>query len=40
MKEWSIDVEETQKYLDKEYPENRYLVESRGYNKDTFRRKK
>lgn len=36
MKEWFIDVEETQKYLDKEYPENRYLVEPRGYNKDTF----
>ena len=35
MKEWSIDIEETQKYLER-YPENRYLVESRGYNKDTF----
>ena len=35
MKEWSIDTEETQKYLER-YPENRYLVEPRGYNKDTF----
>lgn len=36
MKEWFIDVEETQKYLDERYPENRYLVEPRGYNRDTF----
>ena len=36
MKEWSIDIEETQKSLDEKYTENRYLVESRGYNKDTF----
>ena len=35
MKEWTIDIEETQKYLER-YSENRYLVESRGYNKDTF----
>ena len=35
MKEWTIDTEETQKYLER-YPENRYLVEPRGYNKDTF----
>ena len=35
MKEWTIDVEEAQKYLER-YPENRYLVELRGYNKDTF----
>ena len=35
MKEWTIDTEETQKYLER-YSENRYLVESRGYNKDTF----
>ena len=35
MKEWTIDIEETQKYLER-YPENRYLVEPRGYNKDTF----
>ena len=35
MKEWSIDIEETQKYLER-YSENRYLVEPRGYNKDTF----
>ena len=35
MKEWTIDAEETQKYLER-YSENRYLVESRGYNKDTF----
>ena len=36
MKEWSIDIEETQKYFDEKYTENRYLVEPRGYNKDTF----
>ena len=36
MKEWSIDIEETQKSLDEKYTENRYLVEPRGYNKDTF----
>ena len=35
MKEWTIDTEETQKYLER-YPENRYLVESRGSTKDTF----
>ena len=35
MKEWSIDIEETQKYLER-HSENRYLVEPRGYNKDTF----
>ena len=35
MKEWFIDIEETQKYLER-YPENRYLIEPRGYNKDTF----
>ena len=31
MKKWTIDTEETQKYLER-YSENRYLVESRGYN--------
>ena len=36
MKEWFIDIEETQKYFDEKYTENRYLVEPRGYNKDTF----
>ena len=36
MKEWFIDIEETQKYLDEKYTENKYLVEPRGYNKDTF----
>ena len=36
MKEWFIDVEETQKYLNEKYVESRYLVEPRGYNKDTF----
>ena len=35
MKKWTIDTEETQKYLER-YSENRYLVESRYYNKDTF----
>ena len=35
MKEWTIDTEETQKFLGR-HAENRYLVESRGYNKDTF----
>ena len=36
MKEWFIDIEETQKYVDEKYTENRYLIEPRGYNKDTF----
>ena len=35
MREWTIDTEEVQKYLERN-SENRYLVESRGYNKDTF----
>ena len=35
MNEWFIDTEETQKYLER-HSENRYLVEPRGYNKDTF----
>ena len=35
MKERLIDVEETQKYLER-YPKNRYLIEPRGYNQDTF----
>ena len=38
MREWTIGTEEVQKYLER-YPENRYLVESRGYNKDTFMEK-
>ena len=36
MKEWTIDVEEVQNLLNEKYAENRYLVELRGYNKDTF----
>ena len=38
MKEWTIDTEEVQKYLER-YPENRYLVESRYHSKDTFMEK-
>ena len=36
MKQWTINIEETQKFLNEEYPENRYLVESRGYKKDIW----
>ena len=36
MERWTITIENARKFLKEKYPENRYLVESRGYNKDTF----
>ena len=36
MKQWTINIEETQKFLKEEYPENRYLIEPRGYQKMTW----
>ena len=36
MKHWTINIEETQKFLNEEYPENRYLIEPRGYQKMTW----
>ena len=36
MKQWTINIEETQKFLNEEYPENRYLIEPRGYQKNTW----
>ena len=36
MKQWTINIEETQKFLKEEYPENRYLIEPRGYQKNTW----
>ena len=36
MKQWTINIEETQKFLNEEYPENRYLIEPRGYQKMTW----
>lgn len=36
MKQWTINIEEAQKFLKEEYPENRYLIEPRGYQKTTW----
>lgn len=36
MKQWTINIEEAQKFLNEEYPENRYLIEPRGYQKMTW----
>ena len=36
MKQWTINIEEAQKFLDEEYPENRYLIEPRGYQEMTW----
>ena len=36
MKQWAINIEEAQKFLNEEYPENRYLIEPRGYQKMTW----
>ena len=36
MKEWTINIEEAQKFLNEEYPEDRYLIEPRGYQKLTW----
>lgn len=37
MKEWTINIDEAQKFLDEEYPEDTYLIEPRGYQKITWR---
>lgn len=36
MKRWTINIEEAQKFLNEEDPENRYLIEPRGYQKMTW----
>ena len=36
MKQWTINIEETQKFLNEEYPEDTYLIEPRGYQKMTW----
>ena len=36
MKQWTINIEEAQKFLDEEYPEDTYLIEPRGYQKMTW----
>ena len=36
MKQWTINIEEAQKFLNEEYPEDRYLIEPRGYQKMTW----
>ena len=36
MERWTINLENTRKFLKEEYPENRYLIEPRGYQKKTW----
>ena len=36
MERWTINLENTRKFLKEEYPENRYLIEPRGYQKNTW----
>ena len=36
MKQWTINIEEAQKFLNEEYPEDTYLIEPRGYQKMTW----
>ena len=36
MKRWTINIENARKFLKEEYPENRYLIEPRGYKKDVW----
>ena len=36
MERWTINTENTRKFLKGEYPENRYLIEPRGYQKITW----
>lgn len=36
MKRWTINIENSRKFLKEEYPENRYLIEPRGYQKNTW----
>lgn len=36
MERWIITIENARKFLNEEYPENRYLIEPRGYQKKTW----
>ena len=36
MERWTINTENVRKFLKEEYPENRYLIEPRGYQKNTW----
>ena len=36
MERWTINLENARKFLKVEYPENRYLIEPRGYQKTTW----
>ena len=36
MERWTINIENARKFLKGEYPENRYLIEPRGYQKITW----
>ena len=36
MERWTINLENTRKFLKEEYPENRYLIVPRGYQKNTW----
>ena len=36
MERWTINIENARKFLKGEYPENRYLIEPRGYQKMTW----
>ena len=36
MERWTITLENARKFLKEEYPENRYLIEPRGYQKKTW----
>ena len=36
MKRWTINLENARKFLKEEYPENRFLIEPRGYQKITW----
>ena len=36
MERWTINIENSRKFLNEEYPEDRYLIEPRGYQKKTW----
>ena len=36
MERWTINLENARKFLKEEYPENRYLIVPRGYQKITW----
>ena len=36
MERWTITIENARKFLKEEYPENRYLIVPRGYQKNTW----